>query len=91
MAAELSEGRRQEKGGERLRLLSFALSPSLYPFQHAVLVGDVPKKKRQEIVARLREKEIQVIFATNPLVEEGLDLPHLDRLFLLVRAEITEK
>jgi len=47
-----------------------------------VLVGSVPKKQRQEIVARLRNKEIQVIFATNPLAEEGLDLPHLDRLFL---------
>ena len=40
----------------------------------AVLVGNVPKKKRQEIVERLRNKEIQVIFATNPLAEEGLDL-----------------
>lgn len=48
----------------------------------AVLVGNVPKKKRQEIVESLRNKEIQVIFATNPLAEEGLDLPHLDRLFL---------
>jgi superfamily II DNA or RNA helicase len=47
-----------------------------------VLVGNVPKKKRQEIVESLRNKEIQVIFATNPLAEEGLDLPHLDRLFL---------
>jgi len=48
----------------------------------AVLVGNVSKNRRQEIVERLREKEIQVIFATNPLAEEGLDLPHLDRLFL---------
>jgi superfamily II DNA or RNA helicase len=48
----------------------------------AVLVGSVPKTKRQEIVDRLRDKDIQVIFATNPLAEEGLDLPHLDRLFL---------
>lgn len=48
----------------------------------SVLVGNVPKKKRQEIVSRLRNKEIQVIFATNPLAEEGLDLPHLGRLFL---------
>ncbi len=39
-------------------------------------------QKRQEIVERLRNKEFQVIFATNPLAEEGLDLPHLDRLFL---------
>ena len=48
----------------------------------AVLVGSVKKAKRQEIVERLRDKDIQVIFATNPLAEEGLDLPHLDRLFL---------
>jgi superfamily II DNA or RNA helicase len=48
----------------------------------AVLVGGVPKKKRQEIVECLRNKKIQVVFATNPLAEEGLDLPHLDRLFL---------
>lgn len=47
-----------------------------------VLVGNVPKTKRQEIIAGLRQKDIQVIFATNPLAEEGLDLPHLDRLFL---------
>jgi len=47
-----------------------------------VLVGSVPKTKRQEIVECLRNKDIQIIFATNPLAEEGLDLPHLDRLFL---------
>ncbi len=48
----------------------------------AVLVGSVPKTKRQEIVERLRSKEIQIVFASNKLAEEGLDLPHLDRLFL---------
>jgi len=47
-----------------------------------VLVGNVAKIKRQEIIERLRNKDIQVIFATNPLAEEGLDLPHLSRLFL---------
>ena len=47
-----------------------------------VLVGNVAKIKRQEIIERLRNKDIQVTFATNPLAEEGLDLPHLSRLFL---------
>jgi len=47
-----------------------------------VLVGSISKNQRQEIFERLQNKEIQIIFATNPLVEEGLDLPHLDRLFL---------
>ena len=48
----------------------------------AVLVGSLQKKKRQEIVEQLQNKEIQIVFASNKLAEEGLDLPHLDRLFL---------
>jgi superfamily II DNA or RNA helicase len=47
-----------------------------------VLVGEVPQNQRQEIIEKLRNKKIQVLFATNKLAEEGLDLPHFDRLFL---------
>ncbi len=63
-------------------VLQELLSDAAPDVSSAVLVGSVSKVKRQEIVERLRNKEIQVIFATNPLAEEGLDLPHLDRLFL---------
>jgi superfamily II DNA or RNA helicase len=62
-----------------LQMLLSAAAPNI---SSEVLVGNVPKTKRQEIIAGLRNKDIQVIFATNPLAEEGLDLPHLDRLFL---------
>ena len=63
-------------------VLQELLADAVPDVSSAVLVGSVSKVKRQEIVERLRNKEIQVIFATNPLAEEGLDLPHLDRLFL---------
>jgi superfamily II DNA or RNA helicase len=63
-------------------VLQHLLSEAAPNISSAVLVGSVPKTKRQEIIERLRSKDIQVIFATNPLAEEGLDLPHLDRLFL---------
>lgn len=47
-----------------------------------VFVGIISKNRRKEIVECLQNKELQVVFATNQLAEEGLDFPHLDRLFL---------
>ena len=67
---------------EHCYVLQELLADAAPDVSSAVLVGSVPKTKRQEIVERLRKKDFQVIFATNPLAEEGLDLPHLDRLFL---------
>lgn len=47
-----------------------------------VLAGKMADGKRLQIVEQIRSKQIQVIFATSKLAEEGLDIPHLDRLFI---------
>ncbi len=47
-----------------------------------VLEGSMTKKKRAEIMQGALAKEIDVLLATQ-LAREGLDLPHLNRLFLV--------
>jgi superfamily II DNA or RNA helicase len=46
-----------------------------------ILTGDLSKKARTEIMERLQRKEIDALLATQ-LAREGLDVIHLDRLFL---------
>lgn len=48
----------------------------------AVLTSKVPVKVREKIMERWRDKKINVVFATT-IAEEGLDVKHLDRLFLV--------
>ncbi len=48
-----------------------------------VLTGDVPGKRRDQILAQARAGALDVVCATT-LADEGLDLPQLARLFLTV-------
>lgn len=48
----------------------------------AVLTGSVPKKDRIRAVEGLRSGSVRVLLATK-LADEGLDLPALDRLFVV--------
>lgn len=47
-----------------------------------VLTGDIPQKKRADIVNRLNNGKVKVLIATGQLVGEGFDCPELQTLFL---------
>lgn len=47
----------------------------------AVLVGELNQSERQKVMDELRNRELNVVFATK-VADEGLDIPHLDRLFI---------
>lgn len=63
---------------ETLRSMLKTVAPQL---RAEILVGTLSKKVRTEIMNRMQNKEIDVLFATQ-LAREGLDIIHLDRLFL---------
>jgi len=50
----------------------------------ALLTGDVPAKRRQDIVNRLNQGKIKVLIATGQLIGEGFDLPEMQTLFLTI-------
>lgn len=54
-----------------------------------VLVGDLPKKQRQEIVSDLNNGEIKVLLATGQLIGEGFDSKRLSKLFLCTPIKFT--
>jgi CxxC-x17-CxxC domain-containing protein len=47
----------------------------------AVLVGELNQPERQKVMDELRNRELNVVFATK-VADEGLDIGHLDRLFI---------
>lgn len=47
-----------------------------------LLTGTMPKRAREQVMEQARNKQIDILLATQ-LAREGLDLPHLDRLFLV--------
>ena len=47
-----------------------------------MLTSAIPKKKRAEIMEQLQNKEKQIVISTYGLFSTGIDLPHLDALFL---------
>jgi superfamily II DNA or RNA helicase len=55
------------------------VAPSL---KIAVIHGKMGKKQREEIIEKMRSGELDVLFAVN-IAKEGLDIPRLDRLFLV--------
>ena len=46
-----------------------------------VLLGELNRAERQRVMNELRNKELNVVFATK-VADEGLDIVHLDRLFI---------
>lgn len=63
---------------DTLRQLLAQAAPNL---RIEILTGSVSKGNRKAIMERMKLKEIDVLLATQ-LAREGLDIPHLDRLFL---------
>jgi superfamily II DNA or RNA helicase len=66
---------------EHLKKLETLISQHLPELKCEILTGSVKKKERKEIMERAKNKEIDILLATQ-LAREGLDIPHLNRLFL---------
>jgi superfamily II DNA or RNA helicase len=66
---------------EHLNALKPMIEAALPGLRVEILTGKLPKAKRQELMSEAREKKIDVLLATQ-LAREGLDIPHLNRLFL---------
>ena len=63
---------------ETLRRMLADAAPELHT---ALLTGQLPKRERNDVMTRVRTREVDVLFATQ-LAREGLDIAHLDQLFL---------
>ncbi len=66
---------------EHLLILERMLKEKASWLRIEVLTGRMNKKKRVEVMEQAQNREIDVLLATQ-LAREGLDLPHLNRLFL---------
>ncbi|MEH7440470.1 DEAD/DEAH box helicase [Neobacillus drentensis] len=66
---------------EHLNTLKKMLEEALPGLRVEILTGNLPKAKRKELMEEARNKNIDVLLATQ-LAREGLDIPHLNRLFL---------
>jgi superfamily II DNA or RNA helicase len=66
---------------EHLKILKPLLEDVLPGLRVEILTGALPKAKRKELMEEARTKKIDVLLATQ-LAREGLDIPHLNRLFL---------
>ena len=66
---------------EHLKMLHALITKDLPTLRCEILTGSVKKKERKEIMERAKRKEIDILLATQ-LAREGLDIPHLNRLFL---------
>jgi superfamily II DNA or RNA helicase len=66
---------------EHLNKLKALITKDLPTLRIEMLTGSIPKGKRKEIMERAKNKEIDILLATQ-LAREGLDIPHLNRLFL---------
>jgi superfamily II DNA or RNA helicase len=84
VAAEAKDGHRCLVLSERvahLHALAAALTAAAPEIPAAVLTGEAPARRREEVLQALRDGHLSVLFATR-LADEGLDVPALDRLFL---------
>ncbi len=68
---------------DHLEILHQALAAAMPDMRIAILHGKLPKKQREAIMQAATRQEIDILLATQ-LAREGLDIPHLDRLFLTV-------
>lgn len=67
---------------EHLEILYELLSETMPELRIEILTGRMSKKARTDVMQRALNKEIDILLSTM-LAREGLDLPHLDRLFLV--------
>jgi superfamily II DNA or RNA helicase len=66
---------------DHLEILKPMITRSLPHMKVEILTGALKKTERNEIMQRAKNKEIDILLATQ-LAREGLDIPHLDRLFM---------
>jgi len=71
-----------------LELLYEMLKQTLPAARIEILTGKLAKKKRTEVMARVQDKKVDILLATQ-LAREGLDIVHLNKVFLTMpkRAE----
>lgn len=67
---------------EHLKTLQQMLQEMCPNLRSELLTGQMPKKKRLEVMEQIQARKIDVVFATQ-LAREGLDIRHLNRLFLV--------
>lgn len=67
---------------EHLEILKNMLDEQMPEKINEILIGKMKKKDREAVMERARRKEVDILLSTQ-LAREGLDLPHLDRLFLV--------
>ena len=67
---------------EHLQILKDDLRVSEPGLRTEILIGTLSHKTRDDIIKRIQNREIDLLFATQ-LAREGLDITHLDRLFLV--------
>ena len=66
---------------EHLQILKEMIENALPDITVEILTGAMKKIARADVMERMRNKQVDILLATQ-LAREGLDLPHLDRLFL---------
>jgi superfamily II DNA or RNA helicase len=66
---------------EHLEILKPMITRALPHLKVEILTGALKKTERNEIMQRAKSKDIDILLATQ-LAREGLDIPHLDRLFM---------
>lgn len=66
---------------EHLNVLREILQKALPSLRIEILTGSMGKKARKDIMERVQAKQVDILLATQ-LAREGLDIIHLNRLFL---------
>ncbi|MFW9899707.1 MAG: DEAD/DEAH box helicase [Candidatus Thorarchaeota archaeon] len=52
--------------------------------KYEILLGVMGKKERKRVIDALNGKKTRVVIATGQLAGEGLDVPHINRLFIIM-------
>ena len=67
---------------EHCRYLANMLADATPSLKASVIHGKMSKNQRDEIIEKMKSGKLDVLFAVN-IAKEGLDIPRLDRLFLV--------
>lgn len=67
---------------EHLKIVKEMIEKELPNLRVEILTGNVSKAKRKKLMEEARAQKIDILLATQ-LAREGLDIPHLNRLFLI--------